>query len=350
MKNLSKALIVLCGLLLLASPVLAETTINGAGASFPYPAYAKWAHQYHELAKVKINYQSIGSGGGIAQIKAKTVDFGGSDDPLKAEDLDKAGLVQFPMLIGGIVPIINIKGVETRQMSLTPEVLADIFLKKITKWNDPAIAKINPNLKLPDQAITVVHRSDGSGTTWIFTNYLSKISQEWKEKVGNDKSVSWPTGIGAKGNEGVANNVKQVAGAIGYVEYAYATINKIPYARLANAAGKFVDPGMESFSAAAAAADWKNAPGFYMVLTNQPGENSWPIVGATFILVHKDQMDGDKAKAMLKFFDWCYQHGDKIAEELHYVPIPDSVVQLIQEAWAKNVRLMERTGYKPLWP
>jgi len=350
MKKLATLFTLLCGLVLLAAPVWAALTINGAGASFPYPAYAKWAHQYHELHKVKINYQSIGSGGGIAQIKAKTVDFGGSDDPLKVEDLDKSGLVQFPTLIGGIVPIINIKGVTSGQLQLTPEVLNDIFLKKITKWNDPAIAKINPNVKLPDQAITIVHRSDGSGTTWIFTNYLSKVSKEWKEKVGNNKSVSWPTGVGAKGNEGVANNVKQVDGAIGYVEYAYAAINKIPFAKLANAAGKYVDPGMESFSAAAAAADWKNAPGFYMVLTNQPGEKSWPIVGATFILVHKDQMDGDKAKTMLKFFDWCFKHGDKVAEELHYVPIPDSVVELIQTAWSKNIRLMERTGYKPLWP
>ena len=281
MKKFFGILILLSGLLM-AGMVQAEMIINGAGASFPYPVYAKWAHKYHELNKVKVNYQSIGSGGGISQIKAKTVDFGGSDDPLKADELKKDDLAQFPTLIGGVVPIINLPGITAGQITLSPAVLADIFLGKIKDWNDPAIAKLNPKVKLPSQAITIVHRADGSGTTWIFTNYLSKVSPEWQEKVGNNKSVSWPTGVGAKGNEGVANNVKQVAGSIGYVEYAYATINKIPHINLINKAGKVVTPNMASFKAAAASADWKSAPGFYVVLTDQAGENTWPIAGATF--------------------------------------------------------------------
>lgn len=349
MKKLS-GILVLLACFMLAGLAQAEMTINGAGASFPYPVYAKWAHKYNELTKVKVNYQSIGSGGGISQIKAKTVDFGASDDPMKADDLKKESLSQFPTLIGGVVPIFNLAGITPGQITLSPAVLADIFLGKIKDWSDPAIAKLNPKVKLPSQPITVVHRADGSGTTWIFTNYLSKVSPEWKEKVGNNKSVSWPTGVGAKGNEGVANNVKQVQGAIGYVEYAYAAINKIPYANLINKAGKVVNPNMQSFKAAAAAADWKNAPGFYMVLTDQAGENSWPIAGATFILVQKEQFDRDKAVAMLKFFDWAYKHGDAIAEELHYVPMPDSVVAMIQDYWSKEVMLADRTGLKPIWP
>jgi phosphate transport system substrate-binding protein len=344
------SILVLLAFFLLAGLAQAEMNINGAGATFPYPAYAKWAYKYQELTKVKVNYQSIGSGGGIAQIKAKTVDFGGSDDPLKAEELKKEGLVQFPTLIGGVVPIFNLPGITAGQIVLSPEVLADIFLGKIKTWNDPAIAKLNPKIKLPSDAITVVHRADGSGTTFIFTNYLSKVSKEWQERVGNDKSVAWPTGVGAKGNEGVANNVKQVQGGIGYVEYAYATINKIPYANLINKAGKAVSPSMASFKAAAAAADWKSAPGFYVVLTDQPGENTWPIAGATFILVQKQQMDAEKAKAMFKFFDWCYKHGGSIAEELHYVPMPDSVVAIIQDYWTKEVMFADKTGLKPIWP
>jgi phosphate transport system substrate-binding protein len=333
---------------LFAGLAQAEMTISGAGASFPFPVYAKWAHKYNELHKVKVNYQSIGSGGGISQIKAKTVDFGGTDDPLKTDDLKKDGLVQFPTLIGGVVPIFNLPGIAAGQIVLSPEVLADIFLGKIKTWNDPAIAKLNPKVKLPADAITVVHRADGSGTTFIFTNYLSKVSPEWKEKVGNDKSVSWPTGIGAKGNEGVANNVKQMQGGIGYVEYAFAAVNQIPHADLINKAGKVVTPGMESFKAAAAAADWKNAPGYYMVLTDQPGDKTWPIAGATFILVQKEQPDAEKAKAMLKFFDWCYKHGDNIAEELHYVPLPDAVVALIQDTWAKEI--VSAGGAGSIWP
>jgi phosphate transport system substrate-binding protein len=258
--------------------------------------------------------------------------------------------VQFPTLIGGVVPIFNLPGVTAGQIVLSPEALADIFLGKIKTWNDPAIAKLNPKVKLPADAITVVHRADGSGTTFIFTNYLSKVSQEWKDKVGNDKSVSWPTGVGAKGNEGVANNVKQVQGGIGYVEYAYAAVSKIPYADLINKAGKVVTPGLESFKAAATAADWQNAPGYYMVLTDQPGDQTWPIAGATFILVQKEQPDAEKAKAMLKFFDWCYKHGNSIAAELHYVPLPDSVVALIQETWAKEIVSAGGAGPKPIWP
>jgi phosphate transport system substrate-binding protein len=352
MYQMKKALVLLAllGCLILVGSVQAEVTISGAGASFPYPVYGKWAHKYHELTKVKVNYQSIGSGGGIAQIKAKTVDFGASDDPLKPEDLQKDGLFQFPTLIGGVVPIVNIPGIESGKLTLSPQVLVDIFLGKIKNWNDPAIAKLNPGVKLPDLAITVVHRADGSGTTWIFTNYLSKVSPEWKEKVGNAKAVSWPTGVGAKGNEGVANNVRQVSGGIGYVEYAYATINKIPYAKLINKAGKAVAPSLETFKAAAAAADWENAPGFYIVLTDLPGDNTWPIVGATFILVHKEQLDAVKAKETLKFFDWALKHGDAIAQELHYVTMPESVVKLIQDGWTKEVRLAERTGLKQLWP
>jgi phosphate transport system substrate-binding protein len=342
--------LVLLACLMMAGLAQAEMTINGAGASFPYPVYAKWAYKYYELNKVKVNYQSIGSGGGISQIKVKTVDFGGSDDPLKADELTKDDLAQFPTLIGGVVPIYNLPGIAAGQITLSPAVLADIFLGKIKSWNDQAIAKLNPNVKLPTDAITVVHRADGSGTTFIFTNYLSKVSPEWQEKVGNNKSVSWPTGVGAKGNEGVANNVRQVQGGIGYVEYAYAVINKIPYANLINKSGKVVSPSMDSFKAAAASADWKNAPGFYMVLTDQSGDKTWPIAGATFILVQKQQMDLEKAKAMFKFFDWCYKHGDSIAEELHYVPIPDGVVAMIQEYWSKEVRFADKTGLKPIWP
>jgi phosphate transport system substrate-binding protein len=337
MKKIFGILILLSGLLM-AGMAQAEMNINGAGASFPYPVYAKWAHKYFELNKVKVNYQSIGSGGGISQIKAKTVDFGGSDDPLKAEELQKDGLAQFPTLIGGVVPIYNLPGIAAGQITLSPAVLADIFLGKIKNWNDPTIAKLNPNVKLPADAITVVHRADGSGTTFIFTSYLSRVSPEWKAKVGNNKSVSWPTGIGAKGNEGVANNVKQVQGGIGYVEYAYAVINKIPYANLINKAGKVITPNMESFKAAAATADWKNAPGFYMVLTDLPGDGTWPIAGATFILVQKQQPDRDKAQAMLKYFEWCYKHGNSIAEELHYVPMPDSVVAIIKDYWSKEIK------------
>ncbi|MBW1916948.1 MAG: phosphate ABC transporter substrate-binding protein PstS [Deltaproteobacteria bacterium] len=317
----------------------AETMkINGAGASFPYPVYSQWAHKYKNLKGIEVNYQSIGSGGGIAQIKAKTVNFGGTDKPLKLAEQKASDLLMFPMLIGGIVPVVNIPGIKAGELQLSQELLADIFLGKIKSWNDPAIKKVNPKLKLPQQAITIVHRADGSGSTWLFTHYLSQISPDWKAKVGYGKVVSWPTGIGAKGNEGVAANVNRIAGSIGYVEYAYAIKGKLTYAKLQNQAGKFVAPSIESFQSAAAYADWQNAPGYYMVLTNQPGDNTWPIAGATFILINKTQPDAKLAKAMLEYFDWCFKHGSDIAEKLHYVPMPQEVIKMVEASWTQEVK------------
>ncbi len=312
-------------------------SISGAGATFPYPVYAKWADAYAKKTGVKMNYQSIGSGGGIKQIKAKTVDFGASDAPLKAEELDSAGLMQFPMIMGGVVPVVHIKGVEGGDLHLSNQVLADIFLGKIKKWDDPKIKQDNPDLKLPSKAITVVHRSDGSGTTWIFTNYLSKVSDDWKSKVGNDKSVAWPAGVGGKGNEGVASYVKRINGSIGYVEYAYALQNKMAHVKLRNQAGEYVEPNSKTFQAAAANADWNNAPGFYMVLTDQPGKESWPITGASFILLYKQQQNPETAATVLKFFDWAYHDGDKMAEKLDYVPMPPKVVELVEKTWQEKV-------------
>ena len=321
-------------------------TVNGAGATFPNPIYQQWASAYNKLTGLKVNYQSVGSGGGIAQITAGTVDFGASDEPQKAEMLDKAGLVQFPMVIGGVVPIVNVEGVKPGQLKLTGELLADIYLGKIKNWNDPAIAKANPDVKLPDRRIGVVAREDGSGTTWIFTTYLADVSNEWKEKVGAGKSVQWPTGSQAKGNEGVAGMVKQQGGSIGYVEYAYALQNKMAHTQLQNKAGKFVEPTGKTFAAAAANADWKNAPAFHVVLVNQPGDDSWPIAGASFILVHKDLKDAHKAKAMLSFFDWAFKHGDEMAEKLDYVPVPANVVQMVEESWTQQLA----AGGQPVWP
>lgn len=321
------------------------TTINGAGATFPYPIYAQWAYRYEKLTGVKLNYQSIGSGGGIAQIKAKTVDFGASDAPMEVKELDELGLIQFPMVVGGVVPVVNIKGVKPGQLRISPEILADLFLGKITKWNDPQIVKLNTNVKLPDQPVTIVHRADGSGTTWIFTNYLDKTSNQWHEKVGTGKAVAWPTGVGGKGNEGVAGYVQRVDGSIGYVEYAYALQNNLTYVLLANRAGKFVAPTIKTFQAATANADWKNAPGYYMVLTDQPGDDSWPITGASFILMYKAQSDGQRAKSMLKFFDWCFRHGSNMAEDLHYVPIPLNVVELVEKSWSEQLYIRQS-----LWP
>jgi phosphate transport system substrate-binding protein len=324
-------------------------SINGAGASFPYPVYSQWAHKHHELNGVKINYQSIGSGGGIAQTKAKTVDFGGTDEPLKPEELEQIGLVQFPTVMGGVVPVFNVPGLESSKLKLDGPTLAAIFMGAISKWDDAAIKKLNPDLKLPSQAITVAHRTDGSGTTYIFTSYLAVVSPEFKQKVGAGKAVKWPAAnsIGGKGNEGVAGQVKAVSGAIGYVEYAYAFQNKIPFALLKNQAGKFVAPSIESFQAAAANADWTKAPkGFSLMLNNQPGEASWPIVGATYIMVYKDYADANKGQAILKFFDWAYKHGADMAKELHYVPLPDNVVKLVEAEWAKEVK----SGGKSLWP
>ena len=312
--------------------------ISGAGATFPYPVYAKWAEAYAKSTGVKMNYQSIGSGGGIKQIEAKTVDFGASDAPLKPEELDKQGLMQFPMIMGGVVPIVNIQGIKPGELKITPQILADIYLGKITKWNDAAIKKLNTNVKLPADAITVVHRSDGSGTTWIYTNYLAKVSDEWAKKVGNDKAVAWPAGVGGKGNEGVASYVGRIKGSIGYVEYAYALQNKMTYVLLRNKSGNFVKPDSKTFQAAAANADWKNAAGFYMVLTDQPGNDSWPITGASFILIYKDQQKPETAAAVLKFFDWSYRHGGEMADQLDYVPIPAQVVSLVEETWSKEIK------------
>ena len=322
-----------------------DITITGAGASFPFPVYSQWANKYHEMTGVKLNYQSIGSGGGIAQIKAKTVDFGASDAPLNAEELNEAGLIQFPMVMGGVVLVVNLDGVAAGQVKLTPAVLSDIFLGKITKWNDAALTAINADVTLPDLDITVVSRADGSGTTWIFTNYLDKISPEWHEKVGADKAVEWPLGVGGKGNEGVSQYVTKVKGAIGYVEFAYALQNNMAYTQLQNGAGQFVAPTIESFQAAAANADWANAPGFYMVLTNQPGDASWPITGASFILIYKEQADAKIAEAMLNFFDWSFKHGTDIAKTLNYVPMPESVIAQVESLWKSSVT----AGGQPVW-
>jgi phosphate transport system substrate-binding protein len=309
--------------------------ITGAGATFPYPIYSKWAEAYKAKSGVGLNYQSIGSGGGIKQIIAKTVDFGASDAPLEPAQLEKDGLVQFPMVMGGVVPVFNLEGIKPGGVRLTGAVLADIYLGKITKWNAPAIAALNKGVKLPDQDITVVARSDGSGTTFIFTHYLSKVSAEWKDKAGNNTSVKWPAGVSGKGNEGVAAYVQRLAGSIGYVEYAYALQNKMSYALLQNKDGNFVGPDDKSFRAAAANAQWDKAPGFYLLLTDQSGKESWPITGATFILMHKKQDKPENAAIALKFFDWAYESGDKLALDLDYVPMPDSVVKLVKAEWKK---------------
>jgi phosphate transport system substrate-binding protein len=312
--------------------------ISGAGATFPYPIYAKWADTYKKETGVGLNYQSIGSGGGIKQIQAKTVAFGASDMPLKSEQLEKDGLVQFPTVMGGVVPVINLEGIKSSEIALDGATLAKIFLGEVKTWNDPVIAKLNPNAKLPSQPIVVVHRSDGSGTTFLFTDYLSKVSPEWKGKVGANTAVEWPTGLGAKGNEGVANNVAQTKGAIGYVEYAYAKQNKLTYANMINKDGKVVAPTAESFMAAAANADWEGTPGFGVILTNETGAGSWPIAGATFILIHKQPKDPAVAADALKFFAWAYAKGDKMAQELDYVPMPDKVVGAIQKVWAAQIK------------
>ncbi|MDN5870035.1 MAG: phosphate ABC transporter substrate-binding protein PstS [Nitrococcus sp.] len=321
--------------------------INGAGASFPYPLYSKWAAAYHELTGVRVNYQSIGSGGGIRQIKAGTVDFGATDAPLVKQELDDAELVQFPMVVGGVVPVVNLPGITPGSLKLTGQALADIFLGKITHWNDPALKELNPNLDLPAQPIRVVHRADASGTTWIFTDYLSKISPVWKKTVGNATAVDWPTGIASKGNEGVASYVELMPGAIGYVEFAYALQNQMNYVRLRNRAGHFVKPTLETFQAAAAGADWAHAPGFHVVLTNQPGDQSWPISGASFILLHETQQDVATARALLDFFDWAFKQGDEMAKELGYVPLPPSVVELVEAAWADN---LHAANGEAIWP
>ena len=321
--------------------------IDGAGATFPYPIYSKWAAAYHKANGVRVNYQSIGSGGGIKQIKAGTVDFGASDAPLVEKELDAGGLVQFPMIIGGVVPVVNLPGIERGELKLTGQLLAEIFRGRITRWNDPALQKVNPKLNLPGLPITVVHRSDGSGTTWIFTNYLSKVSSTWKQQVGNAKAVSWPTGVGGKGNEGVASYVARLKGAIGYVEFAYALQNRMNHVLLRNRDGQFVEPSIKTFQAAAAGADWAHAPGFYLVLTNQPGKRSWPISGASFILIHETQDKAATGQAVLEFFAWCLENGNDMAVALHYVPLPNSVVQQVKGLWEERVRT---SNDKPIWP
>ena len=317
---------------LLFTPATAQQ-IDGAGATFPYPLYAKWAEAFHAQTGVKINYQSIGSGGGIKQIKSKTVDFGATDMPLPIEELQEAGLVQFPMVMGGVVPVVNVRGIEPGKLKLTGPLLADIFMGKIVKWNDKAIATLNPGLTLPDQAIVVVHRSDGSGTTFIFAHYLSKVSPEWKNRVGASTSVKWPTGLGGKGNEGVAAVTSRAPGAIGYVEYAYAKQNKMAHTLLANREGQFVAPNSETFQAAAANADWEGAPGFNLLLTDQPGAKSWPITGATFILMYAKTDKPVVVRQVLLFFDWSYKNGGGMADNLDYVPMPPKVVQMVQQTW-----------------
>jgi phosphate transport system substrate-binding protein len=307
--------------------------ITGAGATFPYPIYAKWAEAYKQQTGTGLNYQSIGSGGGIKQITAGTVDFGASDMPLKGEDLEKNGLMQFPAIMGGVVPVVNLKGVAPGQMKFSGELLGNIYLGKITKWNDPAIAKLNPGVKLPDENISVVHRSDGSGTTFLWTNYLSKVNADFKSSVGEGTAVKWPAGVGGKGNEGVASYVQKIHGAIGYVEYAYAKQNKLAHGQMQNAAGKFVEPVASAFAAAAAGADWKSAPGMGVVLTNQPGDASWPVTGASFILMHTKQDKAEVGREVLKFFAWSFHFGADMAKSLDYVPMPGAVVKQIQSTW-----------------
>jgi len=348
-KRLANKLVVATALLAagLGAAVAADVTeIAGAGSTFAYPILAKWADAYNQQTGLKLNYQSIGSGGGIKQIKAKTVDFGASDAPLTATELSEAGLMQFPIIIGGVVPVVNLPGIKPGEIKLSSTVLADIYLGKITKWNDPAIAKLNSGVTLPSTAVSVVHRSDSSGTTWIFTNYLTKVSKEWADKIGNATAVAWPTGVGGKGNEGVASYVSRIKGAIGYVEYAYALQNKMTHVKLQSHDGNFLNPTSENFQAAAANADWAHAPGYYLVLTDQPGSNAWPISGASFALIHTNEANPQVAMAVLKFFDWSYKHGAKMAEQLDYVPIPSNVANMVEKSWSQEIKA---PNGQPVW-
>ena len=317
--------------------------ITGAGATFPYPIYSKWAQAYEAQTGTKMNYQPIGSGGGIKQIKAKTVDFGASDMPLKAEELEAAGLVQFPVILGGIVPIVNLDGVKPGQLKMSGDLIADIYLGKVTRWDDARIAAMNPDVSLPASAITVVHRADGSGTSFLWTDYLSKVSPEFRKKVGAGTAVKWPTGVGGKGNEGVAANVQRIKGAIGYVEYAYARKNRIAYTRLKGKNGQFLAPDEASFKQAAAKAPWGKTPGFGVILTNQSG---WPITGASFILMQKVQTDPAKGAEVVKFFDWSFKNGGQMASELDYVPLPAPVVRMVETAWKTGLK---GTGGQVIW-
>jgi phosphate transport system substrate-binding protein len=339
--------IVAAGFIAASTLPLAAADISGAGASFPYPIYAKWADLYKKETNIGLNYQSIGSGGGIKQIQAKTVTFGATDAPLSGDELAKFGLVQFPMVMGGIVPVVNLEGVTPGQLVISGPVLAKIFLGEIKTWNDPAIKALNANVNLPSQAIAVVRRSDGSGTTFNFTDYLSKASADWKTKVGTNTAVEWPVGIGAKGNEGVAQNVSQTKGSIGYVEYAYAKQNKLTHTSMTNKDGKTVAPELASFQAAAANANWSSVPGYGVILTDQPGATSWPITAATFILVYAKPSDPAATAEALKFFEWAYAKGGKPAEELDYIPMPAPVVKLVKETWNKEIKGADG---KPLIP
>jgi phosphate transport system substrate-binding protein len=331
--------IIAAGVVALAAVTTAHAAdISGAGATFPYPIYAKWADAYKKETGIGLNYQSIGSGGGIKQIKAKTVTFGASDAPLSGKDLDETGLAQFPMVMGGIVPVVNLEGIKPGELAIDGPTLAKIFLGDIKKWNDPALKKLNPSAKLPDAAIAVVHRSDGSGTTFNFSYYLADISPNWKSKVGVNTSLQWPVGIGAKGNEGVANNVGNTRGSIGYVEYAYALQNKLTYTKMMNKAGKVVAPTSEAFQAAAANANWKSKPGYGVILANQPGDQSWPMTAATWILMYKQPTDPAASAVALKFFAWAYKNGGKMAEELDYVPMPANVVKDIETYWKNEIK------------
>jgi len=330
------AAVAAAGALIAGSALAAE--ITGAGATFPYPVLSQWSTDYSATTGVKINYQSIGSGGGIAQIKAGTVDFGASDKPLPPDELAQSGLAQFPIVIGGVVPVVNIEGVAPGKLKLTGAVLADIYLGKIQKWNDPAITALNGDLKLGDAAISVVHRSDGSGTTFNFADYLSKVSEEWKSKVGEGTSVQWPVGVGGKGNEGVAAYVKQIKNSIGYVELAYALQNKMSYASMKNSAGKFVEPSLESFAAAAASADWTKVKDFHLVITDAPGATSWPITASSFVLMYKQPKDATRSKTALDFFKWALEKGQKQAQALDYVALPDPLVKQIEAYWASSIK------------
>ncbi|SEL81852.1 phosphate ABC transporter substrate-binding protein, PhoT family [Pseudoxanthomonas sp. GM95] len=312
--------------------------VSGAGASFIYPLVSKWSSDYAGTTGNQVNYQSIGSGGGIAQIKAGTVDFGSSDKPLSSDELAQAGLGQFPSAIGGVVPVVNLEGIEAGKLRLTGELLANIFLGKVTMWNDAAIAAANPGVKLPDAKISLVHRSDGSGTSFNFTNYLSKVSPEWKDKVGEGTSVQWPGGVGGKGNEGVASYVKQIKNSIGYVELAYALQSSMPYTSMQNAAGQWVEPSAETFAAAAESADWAGAKDFNLVITNAPGEKAWPITATNFMLMHKQPSDAKRSADTLAFFKWAFENGQKQAEELHYVPLPAPLVTQIEAYWASEFK------------
>lgn len=329
--------IVAAGLVAVATPAFAAD-ITGAGSTFIFPVLSKWADAYKKETGNGVNYQSIGSGAGIKQIQAKTVTFGATDAPLKVDQLQKDGFAQWPMIMGGIVPVVNVEGVKAGELVLDGATLADIFLGKITKWDDAAIKKLNPSAKLPSDAISVVHRADGSGTTFNFTNYLSKASANWKSKVGEGTAVEWPVGVGAKGNEGVAGNIAQTKNSIGYVEYAYAKQNKLTYTKMVNKAGKTVEPTNESFQAAASNADWTSAPGYYLILTDQPGDKSWPIVATTFVLMHKEAADKAASQEALKFFKFAFEKGAKSAEELDYIPMPESVVKLIEKTWSADIK------------